>query len=115
MLAENFERSGRPGALGILEGLVPAAKGVGIGLTGAEGALTTMDEMGTAVGFSDTREKEGVGPVGVGNWPETEVELEAPETLEPAGAEAPEEAAEALEAPEGVVAAEEATLDEATS
>jgi hypothetical protein len=79
---------------------------------GAEGALTTMDERGTAEGFSDTKEKEGVGPVGVGNKvPVTE----APETLEPAGTEAPEEAAVEAAA-EGLAAAEEAAvLDEATS
>lgn len=79
----------------------------------AEGALTAMDERGTAVGFCDAKVKVGVGPVGVGNKvPVTE----APETLEPAGTEAPEEAAEAPEAAEGVGAAEEATpLDEATS
>jgi hypothetical protein len=116
LLAENFERSGRPGALGILEGLLPAGKGEGIGLTGAEGALTTMDARGTAVGFVDTKEKVGVGPVGVGNRVPVMV---APETLEPAGAEAPEEAAEAAEAAAGaagVAAAEEAApLDEAMS
>jgi hypothetical protein len=86
-----------------------------MGLTAAEGALTAMDERGTAVGFCDAKEKEGVGPVGVGNKvPVTE----APETLEPPGTEAPEAATEAAEAPEaaGVGAAEEATpLDEATS
>jgi hypothetical protein len=99
--------------LGISEGLVPAGKGEGIGLTGAEGALTTMDARGTAVGFVDIKEKEGVGPVGVGSKVPVMV---APETLEPAGAEAPEEAAEAAEAAAGVAAAEEAAaLDEATS
>ena len=68
-----------------------------------------MDERGTALGFSDTKEKEGVGPVGVGN---KEPVTEAPETLEPAGTVAPEEAAEALEAG---AAEEAAALDEATS
>ena len=73
--------------------------------------MATMDEMGTAVGFADTKEKEGAG----NKVPETE----APETLEPAGTEAPEAAVEAaVEAAEaeGVGAAEEAApLDEATS
>jgi len=101
-------RSGRPGALGILDGLVPAGKGGGIGLSAAEGALTTMDEMGTAVGFCDAKEKEGVG--------NEEPETEEPETLEPGGTEAPEEAPEAVEAAEEVGAAEEAApLDDATS
>lgn len=51
-------------------------------LVGSGGALTTMEETGTAVGFSDCKEKEGVGPVGVGNRDERLV----PEarTLEPA-------------------------------
>jgi len=74
-------RLGRPGALGILEGLVPAGRGVGIKLVAAEGALAMMDEMGTAVGFCDAKEKEGVGN-------------KVPETL------ATEEAAEAPEATE---------------
>jgi len=93
--------------LGILEGLVPAGKGEGIKLVAAEGALTTMAEIGTAVGFCDAKEKEGVGPVGVGNKvPETEA-------LEPGGTEAPE-AAEGAEGAEG--AAEEVTpLAEAIS
>ena len=74
--------------------------------------MTTMDERGTAEGFSDTKEKVGVGPVGVGNkLPVTE----APETVEPAGTEAPEEAAVEA-ATEGLVAAEEAApLDDPTS
>jgi hypothetical protein len=33
-------------------------------MVAAEGALTTMDERGTAVGFSDTKEKEGSGSRG---------------------------------------------------
>jgi hypothetical protein len=54
------------------------------------GALTTIEERGYAVGFVAAKEKEGVGPVGVGN---REVE---PLKLEPeadATAEEPEEAA----------------------
>jgi hypothetical protein len=80
--------------------------------------LTTMDERGTAVGFSDTKVKEGVGPVGVGNKvpvtvaPETLEAPDTPETLEPAGTEAPEEATEAAVVP---AAEEAAALDEATS
>lgn len=71
-----------------------------------------MDERGIAVGFSDTKEKVGVGPVGVGNKvPVTE----AAETLEPAGTEAPEEAAEEAAAEEVGAAEEAAALDEATS
>ncbi len=71
-----------------------------------------MDEMGTAVGFCDAKEKVGIGPVGVGN---KEPETEEPETLEPE-TEAPEEAAEeAPEAAEGVGAEEAAPLDDATS
>lgn len=44
-------------------------------LVGAEGALTTIDARGTAVGFSDCNEKEGV-KVGVGK---REVETAVPE------------------------------------
>jgi hypothetical protein len=99
--------------LGISEGTEPAGKGAGIGLMAAEGALTTMDEMGTAVGFCDAKEKEGVGSVAV------EPETEEPETLEPeteAPEEAPEEAAEeAAEAVEGVGVEEVAPLDDAMS
>jgi hypothetical protein len=61
--------------LGILEGLVPAGRGVGIKLVAAEGALAMMDEMGTAVGFCDTKEKEGVG----NKVPETLATEEAPD------------------------------------
>jgi hypothetical protein len=56
-----------------------------------------MEERGTAVGFSETKEKEGVGPVGVGN----RVPLELTEPLaatvptEEAAEEVAEEAAEA--------------------
>ena len=35
-----------PGALGILLGVVPGGAAVGIGLVGAEGALTTIEEIG---------------------------------------------------------------------
>lgn len=64
---------------------------MGIILVAAEGALTTMDERGKAVGFSATKVKEGVGPVGVGKRvPETVPERAA---LEPRGEEAAEEAA----------------------
>lgn len=58
-----------------------------------------MEERGKAVGFSDAKENEGVGPVGVGN---KEIEpLTLPLTLEPvaateAAAEEAEEEAEAL-------------------
>jgi hypothetical protein len=75
--------------LGILEGLVPAAKGVGITRVAEEGALTTMEGMGTAVGFCEAKENEGVGPVGVGN---RELERDA---LEPRD-EGVEEEAETL-------------------
>jgi hypothetical protein len=69
-------------------------------MVAAEGALTTMEERGTAVGFSDTKEMEGVGPVGVGNR-----EIEPLETLEPVAATetAAEEAAEAEEAEEALM------------
>jgi len=83
--------------LGIPEGLDPAGDREGVGGTGKEEAPATMYERGTAVGFCDTKEKEGVGR------PETE----EPETLEPETL-APEEAAE----PEGVEAAEGALVEE---
>ena len=73
--------------------------------------MAAMDERGTALGFCDTKVKEGVG----NKVPVTE----APETIEPeteAAVEAAVEAAGVPEAPEGVEAPEEeATLDEATS
>jgi hypothetical protein len=47
--------------LGILLGFVPAGKAVGSGLYAAEEALATMEDKGTAVGFCDSRVKEGVG------------------------------------------------------
>jgi hypothetical protein len=50
-----------PGALGILLGFVPAGNAVGSGLYAAEVALATMEDKGTAVGFCDSRVKEGVG------------------------------------------------------
>lgn len=96
--------------MGISEGMVPAAKGVGWGGTGAEEALAMMDEMGTAVGFSDTKEKEGVGN-------EVFTAAEVREILEPETTEAPEEveAAEVAETTEVVGPDEAAPLDETTS
>ena len=38
--------------------------------------MTTIEERGTAVGFSDTKVKEGVGPVGVGKRVVTKLPLE---------------------------------------
>jgi hypothetical protein len=66
-------------------------------MVAAEGALTTMEERGKAVGFSEAKENEGVGPVGVGNR-ETEPLTLAMEPVAPTGAaaEEAEEAAEAL-------------------
>lgn len=61
---------------------------MGIIKVGEEGALTTMEARGTAVGFCETKETEGVGPVGVGN------RVPEREALEPRD-EAAEEAAEA--------------------
>jgi hypothetical protein len=79
-----------------------------MGNTGAEDALATMAEMGTAVGFCDAKEKEGVG--------NEEFVAEVPVTLEPEMAEAPEEV-EVAEVPEVVGAGveESAEVDEATS
>lgn len=86
--------SGRPGALGISLGFVPGAAGVGIILVTAEGALTTMDARGTAVGFTDSNEIEGVGPVGVGRrvFETTVPDVRVPEEGE---GEGEEEAADA--------------------
>ena len=88
-----------------MEGLEPAGEGVGSGGAGTEEALATMNERGTAVGFSDTKEKEGVG--------NEEPEME-PEILEPAPApeEAPVEAAlaEGVEAEGEVVEVDAAAL-----
>lgn len=98
--------------MGILEGLEPAGEGLGWGRRGAEEALATMYEMGYAVGFSDTKEKEGVG---------NEELTAVPETLEPEITEAPEEVEpvpEALEAPEvveGAAVEVTAPVDEAMS
>jgi len=69
-------------------------------MVAAEGALTTMEERGKAVGFSEAKENEGVGPVGVGNREIEPLTLD-PLALEPvaptrAGAEEAEEAEEAL-------------------
>lgn len=64
----------------MLLGFEPAENGGGIALVEATGALTTMEERGTAVGFCDAKVKVGVGPVGVGN---KEVERLALEPLEP--------------------------------
>jgi hypothetical protein len=62
-----------------------------------EGALTTMEERGKAVGFCETKEKEGVAPVGVGNRvPETEALEPREEATEEAAEGAAEEAAETL-------------------
>ena len=55
----------------MLLGVEPFVAGVGITLVGAEGALKTIEERGTAVGFCDSNEKEGMGK---------EVEREVPET-----------------------------------
>jgi hypothetical protein len=76
----------------------------------AEVALATMDEMGTAVGFCDAKEKEGVGN-------EEFVVAAVPETLEPEITEAPEEVEvpEVPEAVEGAGVEETAEVDEATS
>lgn len=60
-------------------------------MVAAEGALTAIEESGTAVGFSEAKEKEGVGPVGVGNRVPERV------TLEPAVAAAEEPTEEAAE------------------
>ena len=69
----------------MLLGFVPAGYGVGVESTGAEGALTTIELRGTAVGFVATKEKEGVGPVGVGNREVEPLTLTLePTTLEPA-------------------------------
>jgi hypothetical protein len=51
--------SGMPGALGILLGVEPTAAVAGKGRVEAGGALTTMDERGTAVGFCDSTVKVG--------------------------------------------------------
>jgi len=78
LLGNNVEMLGMPGALGILLGVEPGAAGVGKGLVGAEGALTTIEAIGIAVGFSDSNEKEGE-KVGVGkreDVPETGVTVE---------------------------------------
>jgi hypothetical protein len=48
-----------PGALGILLGVEPTAAVAGKGRVEAGGALTTIEEIGTAVGFWDSSEKEG--------------------------------------------------------
>jgi len=80
--------------LGRLLGVEPGAPGVGRGLVGAEGALTTIDARGTAVGFSDCNEKEGVA-VGVGK---REVETVVPETTVPEAGEDDEEDEEEEEA-----------------
>lgn len=45
--------------MGILLGVEPTAAVGGRGRVGAGGALTTIEERGTAVGFSDSNEKEG--------------------------------------------------------
>jgi hypothetical protein len=49
-----------------LLGFAPTGYASGTGLVEIGGALTTIEARGTAVGFSDTKVKEGVGPVGVG-------------------------------------------------
>lgn len=49
--------------MGIAVGFVPGATAVGSGLNAAEVALTTMEERGTAVGFSDFKVNEGKGAV----------------------------------------------------
>ena len=64
----------------MLLGFEPGEKAGGNPLLGAAGALTTMEERGTAVGFCDAKVKVGVGPVGVGS---KEVERLALEPLEP--------------------------------
>jgi hypothetical protein len=61
--------------LGKLLGFAPTGYAGGKGLVGTGEALTTIAEMGTAVGFSDTKVKEGVGPVGVGKKDVTNVPL----------------------------------------
>jgi len=64
-------------------------------MVAGEGALTTMEERGTAVGFCETKEKEGVGPVGVGSRvPETEALEPRDEAADEATDEAAEEVAE---------------------
>jgi len=69
--------------------------------------LTTIAERGTAVGFSDTKVKEGVGPVGVGKKDVTKVPLVLRKPV--LGRGLPDEAAE------GATAAEEATAEGATA
>ena len=88
--------SGIPGALGILLGVEPFVAGVGITLVGAEGALKTIEERGTAVGFSDANEKEGMGKdVLARELPET---AEEPEVAMVEGVPVEEAAGEVVEA-----------------
>jgi hypothetical protein len=87
--------------LGILLGVEPGAPGVGRILVAAGGALTTIDAIGTAVGFSDCNEKEGEA-VGVGK---REAEMVVPETTVPEAGEEEEEEGEEEEDEEAADAA----------
>jgi hypothetical protein len=70
-----------------------------------------MSERGTAVGFSDTKEKEGVAPVGVGSR-EVVMTLEPKVTVVKPGAELAD-APELTDAPLAEEAAGEAAEDAA--
>ena len=91
-------------------GFAPTGYASGTGLVATGEALTTIAERGTAVGFSDTKVKEGVGPVGVGKKDVTKVPLVLRKPV--LGRGLPDEVAEEATAAEEGTAAEEETAEE---